>query len=90
MKTELAGGCALVLLTVGLLVFGGVIYFGLGYFGGIILEWVCGETVANGLNMVLGNITQHTFVPDDIPLFTAIMTTIGGFFKSSTTYESKD
>ena len=65
-----------------LIVFGGAISFGLGYLGGIFLKWVCGEPVANGLNMVLGNITQHNFTPNDIPLFSAIMTTIAGFFKT--------
>ena len=65
-----------------LIVFGGAISFGLGYLGGVFLKWVCGVPVANGLNMVLGNITQHNFTPNDIPLFSAIMTTIAGFFKS--------
>lgn len=65
-----------------IIVFGGAISFGLGYLGGVFLKWVCGVPVANGLNMVLGNITQHNFTPNDIPLFSAIMTTIAGFFQS--------
>ena len=65
-----------------LIIFGGAISFGLGWIGGVFLKWVCGDAVTNGLNMVLGNITQHQFVPNDIPLFSAIMTTIAGFFKS--------
>lgn len=73
-----------------LLVFGGAISFGLGWLGGLFLKWVCGDAVANGLNMVLGNITQHHFTPNDIPLFSAIMTTIAGFFKSVKTSTSKD
>lgn len=73
-----------------LIIFGGAISFGLGYLGGIFLKWVCGEPVANGLNMMLGNITQHHFTPNDIPLFSAIMTTIAGFFKSNIKYNSKD
>lgn len=79
-------GC--VALIIGLLIFGGAINFGLGWLGGLFLQWVCGDTVANGLNMVLGNITQYQFSPDDIPLFSAIMTTIAGFFKS-TKYDNK-
>ena len=63
-------------------VFGGAISFGLGWLGGLFLQWICGDAVANGLNMVLGNITQHQFVPSDIPLFSAIMTSIAGFFKT--------
>ena len=73
-------GC--VALIAVLIIFGGAISFGLGWLGGLFLKWVGGDVVANGLNMVLGNITQHQFTPNDIPLFSAIMTTIAGFFKS--------
>ena len=73
-----------------LLIFGGAITFGLGYLGGIFLKWVCGGVVADGLNMVLGNITQHNFTANDVPLFVAIMTTIGGLFKNSLSTKSKD
>lgn len=79
-----------VVLAVLVCIFSGAIGFGLGYFGGWILELVCGETVANGLNMVLGTITQHEYTPNDIPLFCAIMTTIGSFFKSSSSTKSSD
>jgi hypothetical protein len=70
-------------LIVVLLIFGGAISFALGWLGGLFLKWVCGDAVSSGLNMVLGNITQYEFTPDDIPLFSAIMTTIAGFFKSA-------
>ena len=70
-------------------IFGGALSFGLGWLGGLFLKWICGDAVANGLNMVLGNITQHQFAPSDIPLFSAIMTTIAGFFKS-VKYNKKD
>jgi hypothetical protein len=73
-------GCIAVIAIV--IIFGGAISFGLGWLGGVFLKWVCGESVANGLNMVLGNITQYEFTPNDIPLFSAIMTTIAGFFKN--------
>jgi hypothetical protein len=71
-----------------IIIFSGPISFGLGYFGGWILEGICGESVVNGLNMILSNITQHTFVETDIPLFCAIMTTVGGFFQSYHTKSS--
>ena len=90
MKEDLIGCITGVILCAVLLVFGGALSFGLGWLGGLFLQWVCGETVADGLNMVLGNITQYKFSSSDIPLFSAIMTTVGGFFKSSTTYKSKD
>ena len=73
-----------------LLIFGGAITFGLGYLGGIFLKWVCGGAVADGLNMVLGNFTQYNFTANDVPLFVAIMTTIGGFFTNSISTKSKD
>lgn len=71
-------------------IFGGVISFGLGYFGGWLLKCFIGDIFANGLNMVLGNITQYNFTPNDIPLFCAIMTTIGGFFKTVKATKDKD
>lgn len=73
-------GCIVLIAIV--MVFGGAITFGLGWLGGLFLQWVCGNAVADGLNMVLGNITQHQFTSSDIPLFSAIMTTIAGFFKT--------
>lgn len=79
-------GC--IVLTAVLIIFGGAISFGLGWLGGLFLKWICGDAVANGLNMVLGNITLYEFTPNDIPLFSAIMTTIAGFFKT-TKYDNK-
>lgn len=80
-KNETASCLGLILVAVILCIFGGAISFGLGCLGGLFLKWICGDAVANGLNMVLGNITQYEFTPSDIPLFSGIMTTIGGFFK---------
>lgn len=80
----------LVVAAIAILIFGGAITFGLGYLGGIFLKWVCGGAVADGLNMVLGNFTQYNFTANDVPLFVAIMTTIGGFFKNSISTKSKD
>lgn len=90
MKNELVGCFTIGILVIILMIFGGAISFGLGWLGGLFLKWVCGDAVTNGLNMVLGNITQYKFTPNDIPLFSAIMTTIAGFFKTTTTYKSKD
>lgn len=82
-KSDIFGAFICIVFIVVCLIFSGAICFGCGYLGGVFLKWICGESVTNSLNMVLGNITNHTFTPNDIPLFTAIMTTIGGFFKSS-------
>ena len=77
---EIIGCIALIAVCV---IFGGALCFGLGWLGGLFLKWVCGDAVASGLNMVLGNITQYQYTPNDIPLFSAIMVTISGFFKST-------
>ena len=84
MKQEIASVIFAAILVALILIFGGAIYFGIGYFGGWLLKCIVGQPVTEGLNMVLGNITQYTFTPDDIPIFCAIMTTISGFFKSYT------
>ena len=88
MKNDTAGCLAIILVFVIMCIFGGALYFGLGCLGGVFLKWICGDAVANGLNMVLGNITQYEFTPNDLPLFSGIMTTIGGFFKSTNTKSS--
>lgn len=90
MKKAIFGCVGVLILCALLLIFGGAITFGLGYVGGLLLKWICGQPVADGLNMVLGNITKYEFTPNDIPLFVAIMTTIGGFFKSSVKHSSSD
>ena len=82
-KTEMALGIGAVVIAVAMLIFGGTLYFLCGYLSGLLLKCFVGQLVTNGLNMVLGNITQFNFTPEDIPLFCAIMTTIGGFFKTS-------
>lgn len=65
------------------LIFGTTIAFWLAYFGGWLLSCFAGDVVAKGLNMVFGNITQYNFTPEDIPLFSGIMASVGAFFKTS-------
>lgn len=81
MKDGITSCLSVILVRAVVGIFGGAICFGLGCLGGLFLQWICGDAVADGLNMVLGNITQYEFTPSDIPLFSGIMTTIGGFFK---------
>ena len=87
MKSSIAGFIGMCAILVAALIFGGTFNFLCGYLGGWLLQCFVGEHVANGLNMMLSTITQYTFTPEDIPLFCAIMTTIGGFF---TTHVSKN
>ena len=72
-----------------MVIFGGIIGFWLSYFGGWLLKCFAGEIIANGLNMVCANLTQHNFKPDDIPLFCGTMGMIAGFFKSAKVTSNK-
>ena len=67
---------------IGLLVFAPVITFGFAYLGGMILDWIVGEKLVNGLNLMFDT-TRVT--RDWIPLTCATLATIGRYFKSSQT-----
>ncbi|MGN1340509.1 MAG: hypothetical protein ACI4WS_09470 [Oscillospiraceae bacterium] len=67
-------------LAVVLFVISPLITFGLGYVGGLILNMAVGETLANGLNIVLGT---TRFTQESIPLVCGTLAIIGSFFKAS-------
>lgn len=67
---------------IGLLVFAPVITFGFAYLGGMILDWIVGEKLVNGLNLMFDT---TRFTRDLIPLTCATFATIGRYFKSSQT-----
>ena len=67
---------------IGLLVFAPVITFGFAYLGGMILDWIVGEKLVNGLNLMFDT---TRFTRDLIPLTCATLATIGRYFKSSQT-----
>ena len=67
---------------IGLLVFAPVITFGFAYLGGMILNWIVGEKLVNGLNLMFDT---TRFTRDLIPLTCATLATIGRYFKSSQT-----
>ena len=67
---------------IGLLVFAPVITFGFAYLGGMILDWIVGEKLVNGLNLIFDT---TRFTRDLIPLTCATLATIGRYFKSSQT-----
>ena len=67
---------------IGLLVFAPVITFGFAYLGGMILDWIVGEKLVNGLNLMFDT---TRFTRDSIPLTCATLATIGRYFKSSQT-----
>ena len=71
-----------VITFIGLLVFAPVITFGFAYLGGMILDWIVGEKLVNGLNLMFDT---TRFTRDLIPLTCATLATIGRYFKSSQT-----
>ena len=67
---------------IGLLVFAPVITFGFAYLGCMILDWIVGKKLVNGLNLMFDT---TRFTRDLIPLTCATLATIGRYFKSSQT-----
>ena len=71
------GAAATVLL---LLVFTPVLTFVFAYIGGMLLDWLVGEKLVNGLNLMFDT---TRFTRELIPLTCATLATIGRYFKSS-------
>lgn len=61
-------------------------FFG-GYLTGLILEWLVGGMVVDGLNLLF-NTTR--FNADALPLICGALAVIGSFFKSSLSTSKKD
>lgn len=78
------GAAATVLL---LLVFAPVLTFVFAYIGGMILDWLVGEKLVNGLNLMFDT---TRFTRDLIPLTCATLATIGRYFKSSMSNSNND
>lgn len=78
------GAAATVLL---LLVFAPVLTFVFAYIGGMLLDWLVGEKLVNGLNLMFDT---TRFTRELIPLTCATLATIGRYFKSSMSNSSND
>ena len=78
------GAAATVLL---LLVFAPVLTFAFAYIGGMLLDWLVGEKLVNGLNLMFDT---TRFTRDLIPLTCATLATIGRYFKSSMSNSNND
>ena len=70
-----------------LLVFAPVLTFAFAYIGGMILDWILGEKLVNGLNLMFDT---TRFTRDLIPLTCATLATIGRYFKSSMSNSNND
>ena len=65
-----------------LLVFSPILTFLFAYLGGMILDWIVGAELVNGLNLMFDT---TRFTRDLIPLTCATLATIGRYFKSKQT-----
>lgn len=70
-----------------LLVFAPVVTFAFAYIGGSLLDWIVGEKLVNGLNLMFDT---TRFTRDLIPLTCATLATIGRYFKSSMSNSNND
>lgn len=87
---ENVGAVTLVTSAIGgfivILVFAPVLTFGFAYLGGMILDWIVGAKLVDGLNLMFDT---TRFTRDLIPLTCATLATIGKYFKSSQTNNNK-
>lgn len=71
---------------IGLLVFSPILTFEFAYLGGMILDWIVGAKLVNGLNLMFDT---TRFTRELIPLTCATLATIGRYFKSSQSNTNK-
>ena len=71
---------------IALLVFSPVLTFLCAYVGGMLLDWIVGAKLVNGLNLMFDT---TRFTRDLIPLTCATLATIGRYFKSSQSNTNK-
>lgn len=71
---------------IALLVFSPVLTFLCAYVGGMLLDWIVGAKLVDGLNLMF-NTTR--FTRDLIPLTCATLATIGRYFKASQSNTNK-
>lgn len=79
---SLIGGISVIISAIMLLVFSPVLTFVCAYIGGMLLDWIVGAKLVNGLNLMFDT---TRFTRDLIPLTCATLATIGRYFKSSQT-----
>lgn len=79
------GGAAVTVIL--LLVFAPVLTFAFAYIGGSLLDWLVGEKLVNGLNLMFDT---TRFTRELIPLTCATLATIGRYFKSSMSNSNND
>lgn len=80
-------GCLTALIALVLVVFVcPVLYYFAGWLTGVILQWLIGDTVINGMNYLF-NTTR--FTTDMLPTICGTLGVIGSFFQSTASSSSK-
>lgn len=80
MKNNTVGCFSAVIVTVILLIISPALNYFFGWLTGVILQWLIGDTVINGMNYLF-NTTRFTV--DMLPTICGTLGVIGSFFKSS-------
>lgn len=83
---ETAGCLTLIITLVLLVIFGPVLSYFCGWLTGVILQWLIGDTVINGMNYLF-NTTR--FTTDMLPTICGTLGVIGSFFKSTVSSSTK-
>lgn len=83
---EIVGAVSVIGGFIALLVFSPVLTFLFAYLGGMILDWIVGVKLVDGLNLIFDT---TRFTRDLIPLTCATLATIGRYFKSSQSNTNK-
>lgn len=85
-SSETAGIISMIIGLIVLLVFSPVLTFFGAYIGGMLLDWIVGAKLVNGLNLMFDT---TRFTRDLIPLTCATLATIGRYFKASQSNKNK-
>lgn len=83
---ETVGVASVIVGFIALLVFSPVLTFLFAYLGGMLLDWIVGDKLVNGLNLMFDT---SRFTRELIPLTCATLATIGRYFKSSQSNTNK-
>lgn len=83
---ETAGCLTALIIFVLLVIVGPVLYYFGGWLTGVILQWLIGDTVINGMNYLF-NTTR--FTTDMLPTICGTLGVIGSFFKSTSSSSSE-
>ena len=83
---ETAGCLTWIITLVLLVILGPVLNYFFGWLTGVILQWLIGDTVVNGMNYLF-NTTR--FTTDMLPTICGTLGVIGSFFKSVSSSSSK-